>query len=321
MDLVYMNVEKEDIGILSDYTLDLAFGSDENDFECVVDIDSHVCNEGYYLYFENSEYGGIVDEIAVNTKLENVTYSGRTWHGILDGKILSPDVGQDYLYLSGEANDVLKELVLRMGVDDLFSVSKENSGITMLNYKMDRYITGYQGIRKMLKSCGGKLTMSFQEGMIVLSAKPIGNYAENEQFDADQVDFDISKKYVKLNHVIGLGKGELKDRLVVHVYADQQGDISDTQYFVGVEEYAQTYDSPSTESADDLKEACAKKIRTSWDVDKIEFSFESDLESFDIGDVLSAKERVTGISVTSDITKKIVTISNSETKISYKIGE
>ena len=53
MDLVYMNVEKEDIGILSDYTLDLAFGSDENDFECVVDIDSHVCNEGYYLYFEN----------------------------------------------------------------------------------------------------------------------------------------------------------------------------------------------------------------------------------------------------------------------------
>ena len=56
-------------------------------------------------------------------------------------------------------------------------------------------------------------------------------------------------------------------------------------------------------------------------MDKIEFSFESDLESFDIGDVLSAKERVTGISVTSDITKKIVTISNSETKISYKIGE
>ena len=88
-----------------------------------------------------------------------------------------------------------------------------------------------------------------------------------------------------------------------------------------VEEYAQTYDSPSTESADDLKEACAKKIRTSWDMDKIEFSFESDMESFDIGDVLSAKERVTGISVTSDITKKIVTISNSETKISYKIGE
>ena len=45
MDLIYMNNAKEDIGVLTGYTFDLAYGNDENDFTCIVDLSNHVCRE------------------------------------------------------------------------------------------------------------------------------------------------------------------------------------------------------------------------------------------------------------------------------------
>jgi hypothetical protein len=55
MDLIYMNASKEDVGVLMDYELDLAFGADENNFECRIQANSHCCSAGYYLYYEATE--------------------------------------------------------------------------------------------------------------------------------------------------------------------------------------------------------------------------------------------------------------------------
>jgi hypothetical protein len=43
MDLIYTNTRLEDVGVLKDYTFDLAFGSDENDFEVTIDSSKHCC--------------------------------------------------------------------------------------------------------------------------------------------------------------------------------------------------------------------------------------------------------------------------------------
>ena len=45
MDLIYTNADREDVGVLKDYTFDLAFGSSENDFECKVYKENHCCLE------------------------------------------------------------------------------------------------------------------------------------------------------------------------------------------------------------------------------------------------------------------------------------
>ena len=50
------------------YTLDMAYGTDENNFECTIDRDAHCCAKGFYLYVEGEEYGGIIDKIRVNTE-------------------------------------------------------------------------------------------------------------------------------------------------------------------------------------------------------------------------------------------------------------
>jgi hypothetical protein len=62
-------------------------------------------------------------------------------------------------------------------------------------------------------------------------------------------------------------------------------------------------------------------IVESWNSNELEYEFNSDAESFDIGDIVGAREGVTGTEVNAEITKKIVTIGNNTTTISYKVGE
>lgn len=317
-----MNEAKEDVGVLSDYTFDLAFGSDENDFECVIDSGSHCCNAGYILYIENTEYGGIICRIKVDTDKDEITYIGKTWHGLLASKILEPDAGEDYLICTGECNEVLSLLISRIGLSSMFCASREDSGINISNYKMNRYINGYDGIKKMLKSSGAKLNISFRNGFAELSAKPIVDYSKDEQFDKDQIDFKIEKNFKPLNHVICLGKGDLAEREVIHVYADSVGNISTTQSITGIDEVMDVYDCSSAESSEELMQGGIDMIKEAWnDAESIDFDFDSDSATYDIGDIVGAVEFTTGISASSEITKKIVTIKDNTTNISYKVGE
>ena len=117
MDLIYMNEKHEDVGVLSGYLLDLAYGKDENNFECTVDIDNHVCREKYMLYIDGTEYGGIIDVISPDTDKKEIVYSGRTWHGVLEKKIIYPDPGYEYFEVAGDAGDEVmigKETMLNM---------------------------------------------------------------------------------------------------------------------------------------------------------------------------------------------------------------
>ena len=93
MDLIYADETRKDIGVINSYDLDMAYGKDENDFTCSVDRSDHCCREGFYIYAEGTEYGGIVDSIKVDTENDAITYKGRTWHGVLEKKVICPDPG------------------------------------------------------------------------------------------------------------------------------------------------------------------------------------------------------------------------------------
>jgi len=132
VDLIYANAEKEDVGVMKNFTFDLAFGDDENSFELTTNTNNHVCAAGFILYMEGTEYGGKVDKVRVATANDEIVYIGRTWHGILASKIIEPDAGEDYLVCSGEANAVIGELLSRLGLSDLFNASAENSTLTIV---------------------------------------------------------------------------------------------------------------------------------------------------------------------------------------------
>ena len=320
MDLIYMNASREDIGVLNDYKLDLAYGVDENDFELQIPSSAHCCNDGFYLYIDGTEYGGVVDSIGSDTDAQEVTYTGRTWHGLLNSKIIEPDTGKDYLVLSGEANTILGSLISRLGLEDLFSASVEDSGLTVTGYKMNRYIAAYEGIRKMLDTVAGKLRFTFADGKVIISAHPRGDYTQNRELDSDLVGLKVKRHYHPVNHLICLGRGELADREVIHLYVDAAGNISKSQTLTGIDERTDVYDNSNAESLEDLESGGVDRLKELALADEVETAFDEDDDIYDVQDLVGATDNITGLTATAKITKKIVTIESGQITISYKVG-
>lgn len=317
MDLIYTNAAHEDVGVMHDYTFDLAFGSDENTFELVIDSNLNCCEADCLLYIEGTEYGGVINDIGIDTKLGEVTYYGDTWQGILDTKVFEPDAGENYLVVSGEANSVLAVLVKKMGLESLFKASADDSGLQILNYKMNRYVSGYKGIVKMLKTTGAKLKTIFADGFVVLSAEPIKDYSQDEQFDQDQIELKIRKKNRLPNHVICLGRGELSEREVIHIYADKEGNISETQVFIGFAEVTVVYENVNAQDSNELRQGGIDLLKSAWLPGEIDFDFDPDEGSYDIGDIVGAYELNTKTKVSTEISKKIVQIKKGSVSVSY----
>lgn len=321
MDLIYTNSAHEDIGVLQDFTFDLAFGSDENDFELTVDKNNNHCEMNSVVYFEGTEYGGIIDGMKVTTKNDNVVYNGRTWHGILGTKIIEPDAGQSYLIVSGEANSVISSILERIGLSDMFVAYEEDSGIVVNNYKFERYIDAYSGIVKMLDTVSGKIRMVFADGKVLVSALPVVDYSQDEQFDNDTVELEITKTHNFTNHLICLGSGELTERQVIHLFADADGNVSENQTFFGVDERVGVYDYSSAKDEEDLKKNGIKKLEEGANAGKVSVNFKEERNIYDVGDIVGAKEIVTNTFLKRKITKKIVKFQKGTTKIEYKVGE
>ena len=321
MDLIYADKLKTDVGVLRDCVFDLAFGADENNFKLSVSTDNNVCEEDYLIYLEGTEYGGIIDAIEVYSAKKEVNYKGRTWHGILNTKIIQPSSGQNYYTVSGDANSILGTLITRLTLSDLFKASTASSGFNISSYSFKRYVGGYDGIADMLKNAGAKLHMEWTGGYVELSAVAIGEY-DNEEIDSDHIDIHIQKTYNPVNHLICLGQGDLSQRTVIHLYCDASGNIStSTQTFTGLEEVASVYDYPNAESSEELQKEGTKKLKEMNGADLVEVSLDDTYE-FDIGDIITAQDITTGIKVTRRVLKKIVTINNNDQVIiNYKVGE
>ena len=321
MDLIYTDVNLEDVGVLFNYTFDLAFGTDENNFELEIDLERHCCEAGCFVYVENTEYGGIIDKVQVITKNDRLIYSGRTWHGILASKVIKPDAGEAYLTVSGEANAVIGILLERLGLTPLFIASAEQSGFTVSKFQFDRYTDGYSGIKKMLKTISAKLRLVYRGEKVVLSAVPAMDYTAEEQFEATQVEVQINKTYRPVNHLVCLGKGELTERQIVHLYADADGNISDKQSLFGLDEVEEVYDYSSAESLEELISGGIERMKEYASTDSVKLELNADDMVYDVGDIVGAYEATTKTSVQATVTKKIVKINRSGVSISYSCSK
>ena len=342
MDLIYMNPDMVDQGVLQDFEMDLAFGANENDFECKIPSSMHCCEAGFYLYIEGTEYGGSVDAIEIISETGEVVYSGRTWHGIIGSKVIMPlQSGESstadvtikqvdstgvsyvdrYLIISGEANRCLQFMVDRLGLSGLFTASEESSGVNITGFQFDRFIDGYNGLVKMLNSVGMRMAVSYQNEKVVLSAQKQYDYTSDEEFDPELVNMQLKKKVKSVNHLICLGTGELEKRMVIHLYADEKGNISQTQTQFGMDEYSAVYDYSSVESEEELLKQGTEYLESLWLPDEMVIWLDDTSDFYHVGDMVGATDSVTGISSSAKIRKKIVTIRDGLISISYEVGE
>lgn len=302
---------------VSDCLFDCAWGSGENDFELTL-YDGTVLPDRGLVYVDGTEVGGIVDHMKdeLSDGVSVVTYSGRSWHGMLAGKVLQPDSGQDYLKVSGPVNQVLSNLLARIGLSDVFKV-RADSTKTIPTFQFDRYCTAYDGIRRMLAANDLKLMFQEVDGTVWMYAQPI--VAHDDTVDSDLVDFSITKDYRRTNHMIGLGKGDLRNRLVVHYYADGSGKVSKTRTFGGRDEIAAVYDYSSAEK-DELDKQTKKQLQDLQGAGAVDVTVHDGL-SLDVGDRVAGCDHVTGLTVTAVVLKKIVKLSGGLLSVSYEVGD
>ena len=316
--LIATKADLTDLCAITDFTLDMAVGYDRHDFAaCFAPVDN--VGGGSLLYIDGTEYGGIVDDVTYDTETNVVQCHGRTWDGILAAKVIMPPAGQPYRVVSGEANALLASLVTLLDVGDVFEASTDDSGITVSSYQFDRFVDGYEGICKMLKSAGAKLVIRKAQGKAVLSAAPASTVSD--EADSDLMDFTLTQNHRVVNHLVCAGEGELEQRVVIDLYANASGVVSTTQIFTGVDEITEFYDY-SNADATELLEGGTKKLK--------EYQVQGEAEitrvgkgEWDVGDVLQARDNRSGVTVTASVTGKTVKLDSStdwQLSIEYGIG-
>lgn len=319
VDLIITDSKHVDVRSAVDFTLDCAWGKEENDFELVVSGASTI-DAGAYIYIDGSECGGVVDamEDQLTAGVSTLTYLGRTWHGVLANKILEPDRGRDYLTVSGTASTVIGSLISRVGLDGVFdAVDSPTAGAqTIKSYRFDRYTDCYTGLRRMCEASGLKLRLAYASGRVNIWAEPVAHYGDS--IDSDLIDFDATRTWRKPNHLIGLGKGDLAARVVVHWYADAKGNVSQTQSLRGVDEITQVYDYSNAETAE-LNNKTKEKLQDLQSEGDVRVTVRDDANVvFDVGDTVTARDNLTGITVNAAISKKIVKVSGGVMSVDYE---
>lgn len=319
VDVNYTDINRTPLGVLSKYSIDEELGGN-NDFEIQMNLIHHCMTQGSIWYVDDTEYGGIVDSITVDTYRSIVYYRGRSWRGILDKKIIRPDSGQDYLIVSGEANDVIWAIIQRLNLNNFFTVPEDPSQFSINNYQFDRYTTGYAGLMKMLAGVGAKLQFRLVDSYVVVEAVPIYDLSNTYEYSDDYgMKVIIEDDQGGINHLICLGAGELRDRVVVDLYVNAQGEIVTTQYFKGVKEIAQTYDYGNSASVEELIESGTENLEELKSKSIISAEFQK-LE-VGVGDIVGGKNRMTNITIKETVTKEIINIKNGVETVTYEVGE
>lgn len=231
MDLIYTTPNLEDIGVIQDYSFDMCYGDRDNTFEVKIQAYNPVISGNYpisfgsYIYVDRTEYGGVVDRIESDTKTGEVTLSGRTWHGILNGCVIEPSTNKKLRTFAGEANSVITEIVTLVGLNSLFEVDTDDSGVYIESTDV-MYGLAYDAIREMLNNANAKMYCYFQGGKVHIGAMMAVNYALSDEFDHSQVPFKVGYTYNNVNHIVCLGGiDENEERVVVHLFTDKEGNV------------------------------------------------------------------------------------------------
>ncbi len=153
---------------------------------------------------------------------------------------------------------------------------------------------------------------------IQISAMPIQDLSQEIEYSQDsKVNISIEESRRGINHMICLGKGELKDRQVVHLYTQLDGSISQKQYYKGLQERTAVYDNNNAEDLDDLIEGGTEKLQEDMNYKKM--SLEVQDMDLQIGDIVGGRDYNSGLSLKKPVVQKIVKIDSGTVKIEYKV--
>lgn len=318
MDLMYLRTRTDgdpDSGYLSNYEADFEISMDpetsDNDFEIKMAL-PETSDELFFseneissiMFVEGTEYGGIVLGSKIDIEDGLIIYTGKTWRGLLSQYIIEPPEGEDYLIVSGNIADILRALPHHPMIEI------EDTEYTSDSFQFDRYITVHKGIMDLLSAADPDLRFSVTfrqtEGdytgvaaLEITTVQDLTALVEVSQDFNDKIGLTITRDHNTPRHLICLGQGELHEREVIHLYADENWDVSQTEipgaFPVDIYDYGS--------SEDLLADGMKKYAEIISNHKQIDASI-SDLE-VKLGDVISARDHLTDENVQAEISSII----------------
>lgn len=312
VDVIYADQYMHELGYLRFCEGDIAVGV-QNSLSLSVPDDLGI-DQNWYLMIEGSEFGGIVDDIEIDTTKDYIVVEGRTWHGLLESEPMVPDKGQSHLVLSGDLNDVLGTIIDRAGLGYCMTASNKPSGIVVQGYQVSRIageMNAYAVSRDVCRHGGAKLKIAYDGALrkVMLSAVPRGEYID-DGIDGDQRNFILKRKR-PTNHLHCMGQGQGADRITIDLYADSEGATSKTQTLFGPNHKGDVYESPNSDAAD-LEKQGMKHLA---DLQKDKFTctlLDAADSRYDIDDIVGARSTKQKAEVITSIAAKIARIAGGD---------
>lgn len=313
MELIYIKENWQghvlDSGILQHYEADFEIGEENNNFEITMAtptrdellyIENHIKTR---VFADETEFGGYITGIKISAEASTVTYTGKTWRGMQQNVIVEPPRGEDYKILSGNVGTAMRQLPFP-------SIYKlKPCDLTANQFQVERYVTLFDTVKKYLATATPhdvvmRINYSLQYGGAgVLTAEflekiNLSNQIEFSQDYNDNIDLTIIRDGDTPKRLICLGQGDLKDREVINLYADDNWNVSKTPN----EGYpCQTYDFGSSE--DLLKDSMKHYQELISQHTQIEVSIDG--VNVNLGDIVSARDQITGEYVSAEISSII----------------
>lgn len=322
MEFVICTSDKMEQGKIPDtVSIDFDIG-DTNDVE--ITCQKGLLDFGMYLICPGTEYGALIEEIDTWTNDTEEKWLGNAFRRFLQEFIIEPPAGQDYKIVSGDAHDIMRQ-VLNGAFNGLFTVPEELSGIDVGTYQFERYTDALSGFTKMLKNKNARVNIEIKQGgsnepfSVMLSAVPIQNLSSEIEYSQDsKIAINLKESKRGINHLICLGKGELKDRQVVHLYAQLDGSISQTKkYYTGLRERTAVYELSYAEDLNELIEGGTERLKELMSTKTMGMTVqEVDLQ---IGDIVAGRDYDTGMYLQKPVVQKIVKVESGDIIVEYKV--
>lgn len=325
LEYIYTDASYNELGYLTHTDADIEigeYGVSKNDFELTLSLEDRdpLFTVGSLFYKENTEIGGVIQRLKVNTSDNTTTMIGPTFRGLLEKEFIQPPAGSAYLTLNGEANACINTLIGDR-FDGLFVV--DDLGASNINIKYGvRDVNLLQALEKALGASNARLCIRHQkDGKVHLYAEKINDLSDTLQYDNDyQISMIVKTKSKPYNHILCLGKGELLNRLRVNLYLQSDGSWSESnETYKGLSRKTYKHEDVNVEDRAELIKNAIEKVTETNESDTLEISFDAD--NAELFDIVGAKENVTGISFKEPISQKIIKISDDDIEISYKVGD
>ena len=279
---------------------------------------------GDYIYIPGTEWGGRVEYLKHSTKSAEITASGPVWRGMLCRKVISPPTGEAYFVVTDMEGNTVLQTVLNTSFLDFFVISEANTGVTLS--AQWRYAVMLAGLQNAFSAAGLALNFSYSQRLKrpVISARIVNDYSQSIDISQDYGVYITTKEggIEAYNHIIALGKGELTERTVLELFRLDDGTITDIDPGNrGANDLAETLDYPNAETVEELRKSAVSRLKESVPDNSVELDV-SDLDlAVSLGDIVGARDRLTGLVATATVTDMILTITpEGGEKIDVKVG-